>query len=104
VRRGRKPFERQSVGVGAERVAIGSEPKHHVEPSFIARAAREHRGQFVDGPTGDGRVRIGGFLGQGHRDDLLVDQTGIAVGSDAVEDQRDAGQDLRLVWTPIGQW
>ena len=54
VRGGLEPLQRQAVGLGAERVAVGPEPKHHVEAAFVSGTGGEHRGQFVDRATGDG--------------------------------------------------
>ncbi len=54
VRCGLEPFQGQAVGIGAERVAVGAQPKHHVEAAFISRPGDEHRGQFVDRTAGDG--------------------------------------------------
>ena len=52
--RGLEPLQGEPVGVGAERVAVRSEPKHHVEASFVAGAVDKHCGQFVDRAAGDG--------------------------------------------------
>ncbi|WP_231981993.1 molybdopterin-dependent oxidoreductase, partial [Mycobacterium sp. E2327] len=48
VRRRLKPLQGKPVGVGAERVAVRPEPKHHVEAPLVAGPLGKHRGQFVD--------------------------------------------------------
>ena len=51
---GLEPLQGQAVGIGAERIAVGAQPKHHVEAAFISWPGDEHRGQFVDRTPGDG--------------------------------------------------
>ena len=40
VRCGLEPVQGQAVGIGAERIAVRAQPKHHVEAAFISRARR----------------------------------------------------------------
>ncbi len=49
-----EPLQCEAVGLGAERVAVGPQPKHHVEAAFVSGTGGEHRRQLVDRAPGDG--------------------------------------------------
>ena len=99
-----QPLQGQAIGCGSEAVAERAQPQHHVDPTLVTRTVGQHRGQLLDRATGDRGVRVGDLPFQLRCDHLLVDQCGVGVWSQTLDDQRQPGEDFALVGPALGQW